>query len=262
VSAPDVVAEGFWAIHRGLPREGPGSAGTTRRALSLLPDVRGPVTVVDLGCGPGAQTMALAEALPEARIVAVDLHEPFVEEVRRRASEAGVAHRVEALVGDMADVAALARFAPADLVWSEGAAYAIGFERALTAWRPLLRDQGALALTEPVWTAMAASRPVLDFWRAAYPDLQPPGVRRAQLLAAGYRRVGDFVLPRSDWEAYYAPIRERVAALRDDPGAAGTPGLDAALAAHDDELAVFDGGGAEAVGYLFLVARRDDRIGG
>lgn len=243
------VDGGFWAVHSGLDREGPGSAASTRRALSLLPDLTGPVTVLDLGCGPGAQTLVLAEALPEARIVAVDRHQPFVAEVRRRAEAAGVADRVSAVEGDIADVDLLGRFGPADAIWCEGAAYAIGFEQALDAWRPLLADGGALALTEPVWTAPTVAQPVRDFWDAAYPQMQPAQVRRAQVMAAGYRRIGDFLLPRSDWEAYHGPLRDRLAALRDDPSASG------AVAATEAELAVFDQGGDRSVGYLFIVAR-------
>ena len=239
----------FWRIHAGLEREGPGSAASTRRALTLLPDLTGAVTVLDLGCGPGAQTIVLAEALPQARIIAVDRHEPFVDEVRRRAAAAGVADRVTGVVADMADVGTLAELGPADLIWSEGAAYAIGFERALAAWRSLLVDGGALALTEPVWTAPTVPQAVRDFWDAAYPDLQPAQVRRAQAMAAGYRRIGDFLLPRTDWEAYYEPLMARVDALRHDPSAAE------AVAAHDEEHAVFTAGGDRSVGYLFMVLR-------
>jgi predicted O-methyltransferase YrrM len=256
------VDAGFWAVHEGLEHQGPGSADSTRRTLSLVPELAdGPAVVLDLGCGAGRQTLVLAAALPRARIVAVDLHPPFVEEVRRRADAAGVGDRVEAVVGDAADVDALSRWAPADAVWSEGAAWALGFEAALTAWRPLLRDRGVLVVTEPVWTAVATSRAVLDFWAAAYPDLQTAQVRRAQLLRAGYQRVGDLLLTAEDWAAYHGPLRARVAALRAAPSPPpGVPAvaLEAALAATEHELAVHDGGGADAVGYCAFVARRRD----
>lgn len=68
--------------------------------------------------------------------------------------------------------------------------------------------------------------------------------------------MGDFTLPAADWEAYYAPIRDRVAALRAE--AEGDADLVAAIAATDEELAVFDGGGATTVGYQFFVMRRRD----
>ncbi len=237
----------FFTLHHGLDREGPGSDASTRRALGLLPDLEGPLTVLDLGCGPGAATVVLATDLPEAQVTAVDLHAPFVEEVRRRASAAGVADRVTAVVADMTDPSSLP--GPVDLVWSEGAAYQMGFEQALATWRPLLRPGGTLVLSEPVWVAPTVTQVVSDFWTEAYPAMQPVQVRRAQAMAAGYRRIGDFTLPAADWQAYYAPIRDRLAELRHDPAMADV------VAQHDREIAVFDGGGSTMVGYQMFVLR-------
>jgi SAM-dependent methyltransferase len=181
--------------------------------------------------------------------VAVDAHLPFVEEVRRRAVAAGVADRVEAVVGDMAELGELAGLGPFDAVWCEGAAYVLGFQEALEQWRPLLRPGGVMALTEPVWLAPTVRQAVSDFWTQAYPGMQPVQVRRAQILGAGYKRIGDFTLPREDWEAYYDPLRARLHDLGDDPSVAGV------VADHERELAVFDGGGADTVGYQFFVMR-------
>ncbi|HUG84623.1 MAG TPA: hypothetical protein VMM13_08655, partial [Euzebya sp.] len=107
-----------------------------------------------------------------------------------------------------------------------------------------------MALTEPVWLAPTVPRAVRDFWDQAYPDMQVAQSRRAQIAMAGLRRIGDFTLPFSDWDAYYDPMRARLDVLRGDPD------LTAAVAAHDEELAVFDGGGATSVGYQFFVMRR------
>ncbi|MGI9017853.1 MAG: SAM-dependent methyltransferase [Euzebya sp.] len=256
----EVQLNEFWRLHSGLDREGPGSEESTRRALGLAGDLGAAPTVLDLGCGPGAQSVTLALALPDAQITAVDLHEDFVAHVRRRAAGAGVADRVRAVVGDMADVAQLAGLAGGateptagnqvyDLVWSEGAAYILGFERALREWRALLAEGGVLALSEPVWLAPGVPRPIGEFWESSYPDIQTAQTRRAQILAAGYHRIGDFTLPRGDWDAYYDPLRSRMAELRGDPTVASV------IAAHDKELAVFNGGGAAAVGYQFFVMR-------
>ncbi len=256
--ADDTAADGFWRIHDGLPREGPGSPASTRRALDLS-GIGGRARVVDVGFGPGPQSLVLAEAMPDAEILAVDAHEPFVAEVRRRAADAGGADRVTAVVGDMADLGSVVDRhvgGPVDLIWSEGAAYVMGFEAALRTWHPVLGPGGVLALTEPVWLAPTVPQAVRDFWDEAYPALQPLQVRRAQALHAGYRRIGDFVLPREDWDAYYEPVRARLAELREDPARIG-PALADAIAATEAELAAFDGGGAEAVGYAFLVLRRD-----
>lgn len=253
-------------VHSGLDREAPGSVDSTRRALAMVTDLPPAPLVVDAGCGPGASAVDLALALPGARVVAVDLHAPFVAAVAERAVAAGVGDRVVGVAGDMADLGGVLATAgvggPVDLIWSEGAAYVIGFEAALAAWRSLLvaggagGRGGAIALTDAVWTSPTVPQAVRDYWEAGYPDIQPAQVRRAQIAPAGFHRVGDFPLPRGDWEAYYEPIRSRVEALR--PEAADDPELAGALAATEEELAIFDGGGAEAVGYQFFVMRRRD----
>ena len=48
-------------LHQGLPREGPGDDGCTREALRRLPELRPEAVVLDLGCGPGGQTLVLAK---------------------------------------------------------------------------------------------------------------------------------------------------------------------------------------------------------
>ena len=48
----------------------------------------------DLGCGLGASTVLLAEAYPQSRFIGSDYHERSIELTRKRAADAGVAHRV------------------------------------------------------------------------------------------------------------------------------------------------------------------------
>ena len=68
----------FFEVHAGLPREGPGDRSSTARALDLARPLPAAPQVLDIACGPGAQTIDLAALLPQATITAVDLHEPFV----------------------------------------------------------------------------------------------------------------------------------------------------------------------------------------
>ena len=74
----------------GLPRLGPGDAHTTRKALDMLlakslkpaaGSASAGMRVLDLGCGNGAQTIALAQAIA-GTILAVDNHQPFLDELR------------------------------------------------------------------------------------------------------------------------------------------------------------------------------------
>jgi SAM-dependent methyltransferase len=72
-----------------------------------------PARVLDLGCGLGASSVALARAYPRASVLGVDLDEASVAQARAAAAEAGVADRVSFVVGD---AARLAEEAPFDLV--------------------------------------------------------------------------------------------------------------------------------------------------
>jgi SAM-dependent methyltransferase len=65
-----------------------------------------PARVLDLGCGLGASSVALARAYPRAQVLGVDLDEASVAEARAQAAEEGVADRVTFVVGDAAQVAA------------------------------------------------------------------------------------------------------------------------------------------------------------
>ena len=62
----------FRDIHRGLPRQGPGTDATTLAALDLCVGAHEPARVLDVGCGPGMQTLAIACSL-NAHVVAVDV---------------------------------------------------------------------------------------------------------------------------------------------------------------------------------------------
>jgi SAM-dependent methyltransferase len=111
----------FFTLHSGLPREAPGDRASVMRALELAQPLPPAPDVLDIACGPGGQTIDLAELLPEARITALDAHRPFLRELQRRAVERGLAERIRTVHGDMARLP----FGPAsfDLIWCEGGAY-------------------------------------------------------------------------------------------------------------------------------------------
>lgn len=106
--------EAFWTLHDGLPRQGPGDRDSTLRALALMSELPSAPAILDIGCGPGMQTLDLARAA----ITAVDTHLEFLAELERRAEAAGLAARI---VTRRASMTALP-FAEAsfDAVWCEG----------------------------------------------------------------------------------------------------------------------------------------------
>lgn len=250
----DLQRRMFFEVHRDLPREGPGDRASTLRALDAAlaaPGALDPVDVLDVGCGPGMQTLHLAARLTTARIVAVDLHQPFLAALADRAGDAGVTDRVTPVRADMARLPlAPQRF---DLVWCEGAAYIVGVAQALESWWDLLRPGGVCAYTDAVWLKAEAPAAVRRFWQA-YPAMGDIDASRARLRENGWELLSDFVLPPAAWwDDYYRPMSERLDRLaqrhRDDPAA------QAALADCRAEIELYQRYG-DWYGYAFFVARK------
>jgi SAM-dependent methyltransferase len=238
----------FFALHSGLPREGPGNRASTARALELAGALPPRPDVLDLGCGPGAQTIDLAELLPDATITALDAHPPFLEELERRSAARGLEGRIRTVRGDMADL----RFEPGsfDLIWCEGAAYAIGLEAAFAGWRRLLREGGVLALTEPVWLTHDPPERAARLWEA-YPAMRSADEVRGLAMRSGYRVKGDFVLPEEAWWTdYYKPMEERLAGL--ERSHAGGRAAAIVLGEAREEIECFRQH-PHAYGYFFVV---------
>ena len=211
----------FLQVYGTLPRAGPGSDALTARALDLVPGEPAR-TVLDLGCGPGAQTLALAKALPTARIIALDMLPQMVTETNRRCRDAGIADRVRADVGDMAEP--LVSPGSQDLIWCEGAAYFLGVENALRTWRSLLTPGGSIAFTEPVWLRPDPPEEVRRWWESQYPAITDDLGVRAAAQAASFRTISSFSFPaKTWWDEYYEPMQLRIADLRashpEDPAA-------------------------------------------
>lgn len=231
-----------------VPRQAPGRESDTLRALAAVPGLPAAPLLVDFGCGQGAATLPLAKATG-GRVIACDRHLPSLRALRAAARAAGLAARVRTVCADMAHPP-LAD-ASVDLIWSEGAVYAIGFAEGLAAWRPLLRPAGALVVSELVWAVDRPGAAARDYWAAGYPAMARPQVRRAELQAAGYRLVCEFFLPEAAWQDYYDGVARRLAPFAESH--AGDPVAGRLVADLEDEIGAFRQFG-DQVGYLMLVA--------
>lgn len=238
----------FFAVHDNLPREGPGNQPSTARALAMARPLPDRPRVLDIACGPGMQTCDLARLLPDATITAVDNHPPFVAAARARVAAMGAADRVTVLEGDMAALP----FVPGsfDLIWCEGAAYIMGVEAALTAWKPLLAPGGRLAFTEAVWLRQDPPERVRRNWDE-YPAMTDIAGCRALVARCGYTLLGDFVLPQEAWwDDYYTPMAGRIEEVA--PRFAGDAVAEQVLELCREEIAVYRAH-ADCYGYLFMV---------
>jgi SAM-dependent methyltransferase len=105
-----------------------------------------PARVLDLGCGLGASSVALARAYPRAQVLGVDLDQASITEARAQAAQAGVADRVTFLVSDAVHVNAEAPF---DLVTIFEALHDTGDPAgALRTARALLATDGSVLVAD------------------------------------------------------------------------------------------------------------------
>jgi SAM-dependent methyltransferase len=231
------MSDAFFLLHAGLPRQGPGSDATTRRLLGLAAPLPDRPRVLDLGCGPGRSALLLA-AEADANVTALDLHQPFLDELTAAADRRGLADRIATVRASMADPPY--PDGAFDLVWSEGSAYNIGFDAALRTWRRLLASHGTLVVTECEWATARPSAAARAFWDPQYP-LRTSAQNAAAARDAGYAVVAVLPLPESDWfDEYYVPLSARLdAADVTDPATAD------AVAATRAEIALRCSHGAD-----------------
>jgi len=211
----------FFEIHKDLPREGPGDMRSTQQAFGLMNGLPTDPQILDIGCGPGKQTLDLA-AISSGNITALDNHQPFLDHLQTLINAQGLANRIRTVNGSMFELEFPAQ--SFDVLWSEGAIYIIGFEQGLKTWRPLLKPGGYLAVSEISWLKPDPPQDVYSFWSAEYPGMRSVEQNLLTLQDCQYRETGHFCVPSSSWWTdYYTPMLARLPRMRtefrDDPEA-------------------------------------------
>lgn len=235
--------EAFFTVHRDLPREGPGLPEDVLWALEVA-DVSEDARICDAACGPGADTMTLAEARPSARIDAVDKMPHFIEAAQTRC--AGHGRRVTFHNRSYTDLPG-----NYDFIWCAGAMYFEGFENLLSTWRHRLLPGGRIAFSEPVWVSEPPSPEAQAFWSTEGQPLEGLPSLNRRLGKAGWRTLGQRWLIDAPWEAYYTPMQARLDMLRaSDPSDAVTTAIDE----HQAEIDAWRAARSEIAYMLFVVA--------
>lgn len=240
----------FLEIHSDIPREGPGDPLSTAKAFKMVPNLSGRPMILDVGCGPGAQTLDLVK-MTYGTVVAVDNHQPYLDRLEEKVRRAGYAERVWIVNEDMHHL----DFEPGtfDLIWSEGAIYIIGFGKGIRAWKKMLKPGGCIAVSELTWLTETPPRPAAEFWAENYPTMKTVEGNLAEIEAAGYRLLGHFTLPPSSWwESYYLRLEKRLTSFRERY--AEDAEVLALIDAEQAEIDLFRRYG-KSYGYVFYVMR-------
>lgn len=185
-------------------------------------------------------------------ILAVDLHEPFLKQLRDNASNAGLAHRIEVRCGDMAKLGEPEQ--SVDLIWSEGAIYNIGFDHGLECWHPWLKKEAVVAVSELSWLTASPTPAALSFWHKNYAGMRSLSENRQAAARLGYECLHALVLPAACWwDEYYGALRKNIERLalegRRDPF------LAKAALACTQEIDLYENHSSE-YGYVFYILQK------
>ena len=240
----------FLQIYGTLPRAGPGSNELTRKAFETIPKLPGSPRILDIGCGPGMQTVELLR-ITNCTVVALDFLPDMIARVKALAENAGVSDRLVTLEQDMNEMA----FPEAsfDIIWSEGAIYNLGFEAGLEKVKEFVKPGGYVAVSEAVWLKPDPPPEVVEFWQQ-YPEIDTVEAKLEVIRRIGYEVVGHFIFPPTAWtEPYYDPMEERIAEKAQDWS--GIADAEAVLREARDEIAIFRQH-SDYFSYAFFVMRK------
>lgn len=243
--------QAFFALHHNIPREGPGSDISTHRAIEKLQPLSYGSTILDVGCGPGRQSLILARQL-DCPVTAIDIHQPFLDRLNAEAVRQGLESRILSMNVRMEAMP----FPEAcfDLIWAEGSAFILGVSQSLKVWKRLLKSNGQIGFTELTWLIESPPTEAAQFWAKNYPPMTTVEENRRQIEAEGFNVLDTFILPTGDWwDEYLTPLGNRVELLRHQ--ATNDAELGAVLAGAEMEISICSRFGA-SFGYVFYIAKK------
>ncbi len=194
-----------------LPRLGPGDNESTRKALSFLVDLPSNPYILDVGCGTGMQTLELAN-ITDGKILALDNHQPYLDKLEKRIKIHNLSHKITTINISMFEMKFDSN--TFDLIWSEGAAYIYGFEKALVDWQCFLKENGYFVFSELCWFKENIPEEIDDFFQV-YPAMKNVEENIKVITSHGLNLISHFKLPESSWwNNFYIPLEKKINKLR------------------------------------------------
>ena len=159
----------------------------TRRAFRMLPLMDRP-RILDIGCGTGISTLELAR-LSQGDVIGIDIDQTALDKFHVRIKMAGLTDRVQSVNCSMFDMDFPGE--SFDVILSEGSIYAIGFERGLREWKPLLKQGGCMVIHDEQGNVKKKLKHISN---------------------CGYSLLGYFLLSKETWwTEYFAPMEKWIA---------------------------------------------------
>ena len=203
--------EYFYELFESLPRCGPGDNKSTRRAFNTIPKPPEPPLILDIGCGPGVQTIELAK-LSKGKIIALDNHQAFLDKLIKEAKRKELLDHIVPNNRSMLDMDFEEN--TFDIIWSEGALYFMGFQNGLKRCHQLLKDDGFLAVTEIVYLVNNPPASLIQYFEKEYPDIKIAKDKIELIRNERFHLISNFTLPKSSWlDSFYLPMEEELTRL-------------------------------------------------
>lgn len=206
----------IFKIFESFPRQGPGDDDHTKKAFSMIAELpKGGVEILDIGCGKGVQTMALARLCPSCRITATDIHQPFLDAVDKKTAAEGFSGRIKTVCASMDDLP----FGEEsfDIIWAEGSSFIMGFENAVRYWKKYLKPGGYMMISDLFWFTENPSPEAREFFAEIDPAMKTENVGFETIRNAGFEHVGSFRLPPRVWaESFYGIVKEKLGNLMEE----------------------------------------------
>jgi cyclopropane fatty-acyl-phospholipid synthase-like methyltransferase len=211
--------------------------------------------VLDMGCGYGEGACCLASEI-RCRVTAVDISEENIRAGRERAVQRGISHLVtfdcaDVLEQDFSDE-------PFDLVLAEGGVLSfLGRQRGLELAHKWTVPRGYTAFSDLTFLSARMPDEVREIFEDSRFHYESEASYRELVRTAGFDVSFMSLVPPSGWDNYYGHMARR---LEDSSGFFSDQQVK--LAFHREIDVYYRLEGLKYIGYLFCVARKQDRVSG
>lgn len=200
----------YTEVFGSLPRGGPGSEESTRKAFSMLKDIPDKPLILDIGVGTGMSTLELTR-ISEGKIYAIDIFQEYLDTLEEKIrQEPNLAEKIELFNMSMDNISFEEEIF--DIIWCEGSIFVIGIEQGLKSWKKFLKPKGYLGFSDLVWYTEDIPKAPKKFFDEEYPSMKSDNEVQNTIQDQGYTLSDSFQFPEHPdwWENLYNPLEQKL----------------------------------------------------